>query len=548
MRAPRLMQGAKLTELSLTPFEGFILSRLDGSLGVDDVAELTGAEVSAVAELVARLDAAGVIEWVRATSSIATGRPPPTPASGEQRPPSDATKRPGRGPSDKVGRPARTPARGVVRTIPAPPDEPRRLYDPVELDEPGVDLDEDRRREILDAYYRLERSNHYVLLGVPRDADKKEIREAYFRLSKQFHPDTLFGKRLGTYQQKMEAVFRRLTDAYDVLGKNKTRRMYDDYLQTRDEVEAVDSGLAAGEAQATEVERTSQRVAAAALVEPTVAPEPSPAPSPRAPPPRAPSPPPPPPEPARPAREPSPVAGPRPALGEDERRVLARELLSRRLRGATGQGGRPPSTPRPAQPSSAPAPVDREALLRGLATSLKQAAHTTGGGKLERHLTDAATAEQADDLVSAVNALRLAAALAPERDDIARDLERVRHLLAKKMAGTYEKQAVYEEELGEWEAAARSWSRVIEGRPAQVRGYVRAVEALLRAKAADLKQAKELAARAVELKPDDAKTRALLGRVYSAAGMRANARRELEAAAKLDPEDDFVKNLLRELK
>src|SRR5690606_25133456 len=135
-------------------------------------------------------------------------------------------------------------------------------------------------------------------------------------------------------------------------------------------------------------------------------------------------------------------------LDDDAKRQLARDLLERRLKGATGRGSSSsstasPSTPPPKRPSSDPAePADKDALLRGLATSLKHAARMTGGAdKAERHLRDATAAEQRGDLVGAVNSLRLAVALAPERVELAHELERLRHLLAKQLAETYERQA-----------------------------------------------------------------------------------------------------------
>src|SRR6185295_71786 len=106
----------------------------------------------------------------------------------------------------------------TVRSGPAPPEMPRALYDPAELEE-DVELDFERRRLVLDTFYRLDIIDYYALLGVSRDADKKVIRSAYFDLSKTFHPDTLFRKRLGGYKHKMEVVFRKLTEAYETLSK-----------------------------------------------------------------------------------------------------------------------------------------------------------------------------------------------------------------------------------------------------------------------------------------------------------------------------------------
>jgi len=648
MRAPRLKEGVSLTSMQFTPFEGFILSRLDGVASLEDIADSTGATLAQVEAVIARLEALGAVMWVEhgrptsreskppplrpsstttssastsaspsassSSASTATGSPsaPRAPAvpSAKASASSDASKPP-RPEPERISRPSATPSRGIVRTKPAPPDAPRQLYDPTELEEQGVDLDSDRRREILDTFYRLDHLDHYQLFGLERDADKKDIREAYFRLSKLFHPDTLYGKRLGSYKVKMEAVFRRLTDAYEVLGKAKKRERYDDYLRAKDLSEQVRRGLAEGETRAATLEREADEVIVDAVVDPDAkpsrVPRPKTPPRPASRPPSAasdgaastpptspvPSPPspsklpeptpstsaarpptasaprpasvpptvsepftPPTPEPRPPsgagmsrpasaagAARPTSTATPRAPLDEEAKRQLARDLLQRRLKGATGR----PSTP-PAHPSPPPEPADKDALLRGLASSLRQAARVTAGGdRAERQLQDARAAEQRGDLVSAVNSLRLATSLAPEREDIAHELDRVRHLLAKQLAETYERQARYEEENGEHAAAARSWMKVAEGRPERYVYPMYAAQAFLKANV-ELKLAKDLAERAAQLAPDNARARAVLAEVFLRAGMKANAKRELDAAAKLDPEADFVKHLRRELK
>jgi tetratricopeptide (TPR) repeat protein len=65
--------------------------------------------------------------------------------------------------------------------------------------------------------------------------------------------------------------------------------------------------------------------------------------------------------------------------------------------------------------------------------------------------------------------------------------------------------------------------------------------------AADLRRAKEYAARACEAEPDHAEYRKTLGLIYKAAGLRANARRELERALRLDPKDAEARSELKSL-
>ena len=52
---------------------------------------------------------------------------------------------------------------------------------------------------------------------------------------------------------------------------------------------------------------------------------------------------------------------------------------------------------------------------------------------------------------------------------------------------------------------------------------------------------------AVELDPRDAAAHRLLGQIYRAAGLLANARRELETALQLDPRDEEASSELRGL-
>ncbi|MGK3964895.1 DnaJ domain-containing protein [Sorangium sp. So ce118] len=115
--------------------------------------------------------------------------------------------------------------RDALQQVESPP-----LYDPAELDEP-VELTSERKRRILDLYYRLEDLSYYALLGVSDQADKKQIKSAYYLLAPEFHPDTYFRKQLGSYKQKIEAIFTRITLAHDTLTSRQRRAEYDAYLE-----------------------------------------------------------------------------------------------------------------------------------------------------------------------------------------------------------------------------------------------------------------------------------------------------------------------------
>jgi curved DNA-binding protein CbpA len=98
--------------------------------------------------------------------------------------------------------------------------------DPCDLAE-QVDLDESTKKKILYLYKRLDTLNHFQLLQVNRRADAKAIKKAYFSVSKDFHPDSFFRKNVGSFHAKIEAIFKRINLAYEVLSNEQKRKAYE---------------------------------------------------------------------------------------------------------------------------------------------------------------------------------------------------------------------------------------------------------------------------------------------------------------------------------
>src|SRR5437660_4966373 len=65
--------------------------------------------------------------------------------------------------------------------------------------------------------------DYYDTLGVARKASADEIRRAYKKLARKYHPDVNPGDKAA------EERFKRVQEAYDVLGDNKKRQMYDQF-------------------------------------------------------------------------------------------------------------------------------------------------------------------------------------------------------------------------------------------------------------------------------------------------------------------------------
>ena len=65
--------------------------------------------------------------------------------------------------------------------------------------------------------------DYYGTLGVARSAKQEEIRKSYRHLARKFHPDVNPGNK------NAEEKFKQISEAYEVLGDEKKRKIYDQY-------------------------------------------------------------------------------------------------------------------------------------------------------------------------------------------------------------------------------------------------------------------------------------------------------------------------------
>jgi tetratricopeptide (TPR) repeat protein len=421
-------------------------------------------------------------------------------------------------------------ARGLLRVV-SGPGVSNVDFDPDEL-EADVDLDKMRRRLVLETYHSLDRVSYYELLEVHPDADRKAVQKAYFRLSKVFHPDTLYGKNLGTYRSKMEAVFQRMTRAYEVLGRTKRREEYDARLG-RDYLERLRKQMVA--MIATEPPPRHESGSHAALTPPIShgsAPTP---PVSTAPPSRQSS--------IPPAR--SSVAPPRssippdPGADAERRRRLAAARLSGAFGGSRSSGPRPrPATPAPGaqeRVSVPPRPEDRRAAAQDLAQSIQRSSELTGTNpRLASILAAASSAERARRYEEALMHYGAAQREAPTRRDVADAIQRVRKAMAVANLEQHRERAEVYRQSGRLREAALAFRDVTLGAPDDAAAHRSAAECLREMSEPDLKTARDHARRALELEPTRLGTHLLLAEIYMDAGMKHNAVRALEAAESID--------------
>lgn len=469
-RIPRPIEEADLSAHDMSPQEAFVHSCIDGVLNVDDIADLTVLEPALVTEAIVRLVSFGLVEWVGAKVSSAP------------------------------------PAAQVIE---------------------DVEIDEALQEKILQTLRQADRLNHYELLGVASDAERPEIRRAYFALSKTFHPDSYYGKRLGSFRSHMEVIFRKVTDAYEIIGRQQKREAYDRYLKRSIVVSAAEEKISRVEERAQAMSRALTR---APIAERQAGPVDAQAPSRDWQPSQAPT------------KKPASVV---PGSPEHARMQRKRELLERKLRGRS-MGPAQKSRPERSMPAPS-AKVGAKTALRDLTRSLKRTAGLTGGvDRAEHHIEAARMAEAKGDLAAAATALRMAITLDSSRGDVQEDYRRVNSHLRVQLLDIHREQATYEEENNLWSAASISWAKVAEAAPEDPVAPRRAAKALLSA-GGDLRKARDFAQRSLDLAPDSLDARLLLARIYIHAGMDNSAAKELDEAAKLDPGHEMVKNLRKQL-
>jgi len=255
----RVSPGFDPLKAAVAPEEYFVLSRIDGKQTLREVLLTTGLPVDRAVAIVTRLRSIGALLLPNETAPAPQARNHSGPAATSPRgsPAPAAVRRPeGSGPMATANTPipprtltpsqlrAQVPLRptpastrpasgqtpSIARTSTgrrpanaAPEPEPEIILDislpnptkeeAAALAEPG-DLSELERRRILALARLAGLRDAHALFQVPPDADANTLKRAYFRLSKEIHPDRYYGRQLGTFAERMTAVFETVSRTY----------------------------------------------------------------------------------------------------------------------------------------------------------------------------------------------------------------------------------------------------------------------------------------------------------------------------------------------
>jgi tetratricopeptide (TPR) repeat protein len=185
-RTPCIRAGCDPTSLRLSASEGYLLSRIDGHTPWRLLREIGGMTPDEVDMCVETWLADGVIEmggFERKPRAIAKPKPKPKPQA----------------------KPVVVPGHIAESAI-----------------DPNLDIDVKTQHRILEMESRLG-AGYAELLGVAPDAETKAIKKAYRKISRDFHPDRYFRKQIGDFKPRLESIFKKVLEAYELLSDPATR-------------------------------------------------------------------------------------------------------------------------------------------------------------------------------------------------------------------------------------------------------------------------------------------------------------------------------------
>ncbi len=184
---------------NLLPTEGFVLSRLDGPMPLNDLLALSGLNELEALRVIYCLAISGLL--LRENWQSAFRKQAATPASKPQ-----------------------------PRPVPPPkikePEKPKATT------------------ETLDAFLtRIARApTHYDVLAVAQHASPTEVKNAYYQLARNYHPDRFRNHPDIQLHTRVESAFARITQAYETLKDERHRSNYDSKLEALAKVRRASDG------------------------------------------------------------------------------------------------------------------------------------------------------------------------------------------------------------------------------------------------------------------------------------------------------------------
>jgi len=179
----RVRPGVDLGNLNLSSQEGYMLSRIDGKMTVRDLYQISLLDKTATAAVLKNLIDQGVLAEVD---------------------PPNIVKLPSDYKCHDYG--------NTIFSLPAMQEdcEPEKAW----------------RKEVLFLHENMDKLSHFEFMGIEVASEEAEIKKAFVRLSKILHPDSYYGRNMGTFKKKLSELYNHLSEAYRLLLDPNTRIEY----------------------------------------------------------------------------------------------------------------------------------------------------------------------------------------------------------------------------------------------------------------------------------------------------------------------------------
>lgn len=501
----RLVPGVDLTAARLTAVEGFVLSRVDGVSSMQTICLLTGLGADQTMGILADLRRKGLL------------------LVGDEQPQVEERPRERRGGTEQgVGavKPGFSGGLEQVDTVvDATPVILEEATEPESAEAavpPAVSADEDEwhdsdtdeecdlrpevRRQVRELHGKLGQLNLFELLDVTPDADIKKIRKAFFVKSKVYHPDRYFNKKLGPYGAMLHEIFKQMNAGYKMLCDKEKLGQYREMVVQQREQERLADEVAR---QAADYLREEEQAE----------------------------------EEGRSVGEHYSTMRKRSGTFRAHRAKALMDLVGQR------QGGE-----RPPEPS--PGIDDVERRGRRQSDHQLRAKRVTGAlfsraKKAQQFLMQGRLQLERGQYLAATASLKLAMTYNPDDREAAEAFQHASRKAGELTAENYFRRGMMEESVGRFDAAADSFVKAAEQHSSAAH-LMKAAEAMLWSHdTGDLKKAKDYVTRAVQADPNSVDVRIIAAKVYRAAGMKQNARRELQMALKIEPGNAEARELLK---
>ncbi len=205
--------------LRISPEEGFLFSRVDGNLTVEEIEKLTGFSSTKTARMLFGLTLLGIVEFSESITFTESSIPTVKKSTEKGQP----TKQP------KIEKPIVGRYAVSSSTIKEKVVVPKQTNQTDNVKNEHILTKEEEQfvNEVKGLYKSLDSVSYYQLLGVDSNANSKEIKQAYMKMVKKFHPDKYAHKKFGNLGNILDKLFAEISTANTVLCDDRKRREYE---------------------------------------------------------------------------------------------------------------------------------------------------------------------------------------------------------------------------------------------------------------------------------------------------------------------------------